>query len=103
MNPERDREFEQNVSQLIHLLRKIMKNLPAQGGFLNPKMPATDAGVQFNINFFSFFPMTTEDWEAIDEMYDAHSFHHPDDKRGDFTSELNSEDIDFLRNNGISF
>ena len=101
MNPDKNGDFEQNVAQLIHLLKKIVKGIPTPNEFGHSKLPMKDSGLQINIHFFSFFPMSDEEWEAIEEMYDASN--GALGGREEFSTELNPDDVDFLKRHGISF
>lgn len=106
MNPDRDKEFEQNMSQFITLLRKLMKSLPGQAGSFSQAptsgQNSNSQGINLNICFFSFLPLSGEEMDAMEEMYDQYLSQN-EDKLEDFSTDLNSSDIDFLRENGISF
>lgn len=98
---EKDREFDQNLNQLIGLLKKLLKNVP-QGGQPQSFSGDKESGVNFNICFFTFLPINAEELDEFEEIYDQHFF--PDDKNAEeLSSELNQSDMDFLRRNGIRF
>ena len=93
-----------DIRKLLTLLRKILKNHP-QGSdqaaqFLDQKA--------FNLNLciFTLIPMASEEWEDFEEMYHElfkteGSFLNREDPSLEF--KLNSEDMDFLKKNGICF
>lgn len=111
MNFDNGKDFDQNMNQLIHLLKKIIKNIP------NGKMPQGPFGKDFfgkdkdsssiNVNFcfFNFLPLTEEDLEEMEDMMDQ--FFTEEQPRGDrardLSSELNASDLEFLKRNGIRF
>lgn len=99
MNPEKDREFDQNMTQLIGLLKKLLKSVP-QGGFPSFSKEK-EAGINFNI-FFTFLPLAPEEMDEFEEIYDQYLYQ---DERPaeELSSELNQADLDFLRRNGIRF
>ena len=103
MNPERDREFDQNMNQLIWLLKKILKTIPThpQGDFPHFASPSKDGNIQLNLCFFTFLPIGPEDMDELEEIYDQYFFQ--DEKGEDLSGELNAADRDFLRRNGIRF
>ncbi len=105
MNFEHGKDFEQNMNQLVHLLKKIIKNLPfgTLPNSFQPKEKEKDlSGVNLNICFFNFIPMNAEDMEEFDDLYDQ--FMAEEERSfGEFNSELSASDLDFLRRNGIRF
>ncbi len=106
MNFDRERDFEQNMTQLIQLLKKLIKNIPGAGNPFNSFSPSAkdkDGNVQLNI-FFNFLPISPEDMDELEEAYEEALFQ--DDKRmtaEDLSSELSAEDIEFLRRHGLRF
>lgn len=102
MNPEKDKNFEQNIQQLIGLIKKILKGLPLTQGQI-PGLVSQDkeSGVNLNLCFFTFLPIPAEEIEEWDEIYDHLIM--SDDKPEDLTMDLNSSDVEFLRRNGIRF
>ncbi len=101
MNPEKDREFDQNMNQLIGLLKKLLKNIP-QGGPFQSFSGDKDSSVNFNICFFTFLPMSADELDEFEEIYDQYLFQ--DDKNAEeLSAELNQSDMDFLRRHGIRF
>ena len=103
MNPERDRDFDQNIHQLILLLKRILKNIPQQGGF--PQLPSgllgKDGAVNLNLCFFTFLPLSPEDYEDLEDIYDQ--YFAQEEKAEEFQPGLTPSDIEFLRQHGIRF
>jgi hypothetical protein len=103
MNPEKDKEFDQNLNQLIGLLKKLIKGLPSQQGPFTPNASnAKDGNINLNFCFFTFLPMAPEDFDEIEEAYDQFFFNE-DKQQEDFSLDLNPSDLDFLRRNGIRY
>ncbi len=103
MNPDSGKDFESNMQQLIHLIKKMLVS-PAQQ---QPGMPDWESllkgkNVNLNFCFFSFFPMNPEDMEELEEIYENYLM--DEEKRSeDLSMDLNSSDVDFLRRHGIQF
>ena len=100
-------EFEKNLSQLLNLLKKILKTQPPASGipplanFLDQKHSDS---VTFNLCFFNFLPISPEEMEELEEAYNeafggeaAGSASEGDE----FT--WNQNDIEFLKRNGMKF
>jgi len=105
MKPEENSEFEKNMAQLVHLLKKVIKHLPgSQGGMPGKQMNWKESGINMNICFFSFLPMSSDDLDEWEELYDQYLLRdQSDEKTSDMSMELSPSDIDFLRTNGIEF
>ena len=105
MNFEDHKEFDQNLNDLVHLLKKMIQNLPHLPQNSMPKFPKSKNGdVQVNFCFFNFIPMSPEDFEEVDEMYEQFlAEEERAEKRQDFSKELSASDIEFLRRHGIQF
>lgn len=101
-----DNNMEGDVTKLLALLKKILKNYP-QGSdqiakFMDQK--------SFNLNlcFLTFVPMSPEDLMEFEEMYEEY-FNRSDEPLpskaggGKLEFKLNSEDVHFLKQNGICF
>lgn len=97
--------MEDDVRKLLALLKKILKNHP-QGSdqmakFLDQK------GFNLNLSFLTFMPMTPEAMAEFEEAYEE--FMHRGEESGSRREEskiefkLNTEDLDFLKKNGIRF
>ncbi len=108
MNHQHD--MDGDIKKLLTLLKKILKNHP-QGSdqiskFLDHKSDPTKT---FNLNlcFFTFIPMSPEELMELEEMYDEYlnevdeSGGRRDELKLEF--KLNTDDLDFLRKNGIKF
>ena len=99
MNSER--EFENNMNQLVRLLQKLLKNLPGKPPFSKLQGKPGEAGMNLNICFFNFLPVSPEDFEAFEEAYEQAAF--PEDRNEEIFGELSPSDMEFLRRNGIRF
>ncbi len=104
MSPDSGKEFDQNMNQLVRLLKKIIKGLPF-GSIPSQSFPAhnenKEAGINVNFCFFNFLPITDEEIEEMDAIYDQ--FLAQEEKSADFSPELSPSDVDFLRRHGIRF
>ena len=91
--------------KLLALLRKILKNHP-QGSEQIAKF-MDQKSFDLNLSFFTFVPMTPEDLMEFEEMYEEFLNRSEemssDDEDSKIEFKLNSEDLHFLRNNGIRF
>ena len=102
MNPDFEKEFDQNMNQLVHLLKKIIKGLPVSSAAKSiPSKENKDSGTTINFCFFNFLPITDEEMDEVDALYEQ--FLAQEEKSGDSSLELNSSDKDFLRQHGIRF
>ena len=100
MNPEKDREFDHTLTQLIGLLKKLLKNIPQGGSF--PSLSAEKEGT-VNLNLFlTFLPLAPEEMDEFEEIYEQYFFQE-DRPVEELSSELNPSDMDFLRRHGIRF
>ena len=101
-------DMSSDIKKLLNLLKKILKNHPhgseEVAQFLDQK--------SFNLNlcFLTFVPMSPEDLAEFEDLYEewmARSEEGVDSllPQGDAKVEfkLNSEDLDFLKKNGIKF
>jgi len=102
-----DKEFEQNMKQLMILLKKIMSSQHPMEG----KSPAEmmkflremkDKSSDVNIFILNMAPLSPEEFDEIEEMFEggAMSEHH---RSGELKCELNDDDHVFLKQNGIRF
>ena len=101
-----DKEFEQNMKQLMHLLKKIMSQYPLEG-----KSPAEmmkylkdikDKSPDVNIFFMNMSPLSPEEFDEMEEMFEGGvmSEHF---RSGELKCELNDDDQAFLKRHGIRF
>ena len=101
-------DMSSDIKKLLNLLKKILRNHPhgseEVANFLDQK--------SFNLNlcFLTFVPMNPEDLAEFEDLYEewmARSEEGVDSllPQGDVKVEfkLNSEDLDFLKKNGIKF
>ena len=102
-------EMDGDIRKLLSLLKKILKNHP-QGSdqiskFLDQK--------NFNINlcFLTFIPMTPEEMIEFEEMYDDYLSQAENllprkeeaKRESKLEFRLTSDDVNFLKKNGIKF
>lgn len=98
MNPDKDREFDQNMTQLLSLLKKLIKNIPKNGS-----LPTSDKDQPVNLNIFlSFFPVAPEELDELDEIYD-HLYFQDEKNIEELSADLNQADLEFLKRHGIRF
>ena len=103
MNPDPGKEFDQNMNQLVRLLKKIIKGLPF--GSKLPQEPFSKekgSGINVNFCFFNFLPISEEDMDEMDAIYD-HFLAEEEEKAADFSPDLSASDKDFLSRHGIRF
>ena len=102
MKSDREREFEQNMKQLVQLLKKIIISQPSQEKTQGPGSLTNEKGLNINLCFFTFLPINAEELDELEEIYEQFLFDE-DKKVEDLTTDLNSSDEEFLRRNGIRF
>lgn len=101
-------DMESDIRKLLNLLKRILKNHP-QGSEEVAKFMEQKS---FNLNlcFLTFVPMSSEDLAEFEDLYEewmvrseegSDSLHAQGDTKVEF--KLNSEDMDFLKKNGIKF
>src|SRR3989338_804856 len=97
-------EFERNLSQLLNLLKKLLKN--NRGGeihlphFLDAKHADS---VTFNLCFFNFIPISEEEMEEFEEAV-ANAFEQDSDGSDETDNfNWNDNDIEFLKRHGMTF
>ena len=102
MASDRDKNFDHQMNQLLLLLRKLLKNIPLQEDMAK-KWAFSEKDSNFNLNvcFFNFFPMTAEEWDEIEELYENYFSH--EDSGHDLSSQLTLSDLEFLKRHGIQF
>lgn len=105
MNSDKDKEFEKNMKEFMQLLKKMIRNLPAQGT-LGPKtIPWKDGdgnGMNMNVYFFSFFPLSADDFDELEDIYESY-LERDSDEKVDFSTDLSHADLEFLRRHGLRF
>lgn len=101
-----DKEFEQNMKQLMHLLKKIMSQYPTEG-----KSPAEmmkflkdikDKSPDVNIFFLNMSPLSPEEFDEIEGMFEDGVMGEYL-RSGELKCELNDDDQVFLKQHGIRF
>jgi hypothetical protein len=101
-----DKEFEQNMKQLMHLLKKIMSQYLTEG-----KSPAEmlkfvkdmkDKSPDVNIFFLNMSPLSPEELDEIGEMFEEGVMGEYL-RSGELKCELNDNDQVFLKQHGIRF
>lgn len=104
MSPEK--EFEQNMKQLMRLLKKIMLQYPMQGKdpveMMKFLKDMKDKSSDVNIFFLNLSPLSPEEFEELEEVLE-NDFANEYLKSADLRCELNLEDREFLKKNGIRF
>lgn len=101
-----DKEFEQNMKQLMHLLKKIMGQYQMEG-----KSPAEmmkffkdmkDKSPDVNIFFLNMSPLSPEELDEIEGMLEEGVMGEYL-RSGELKCELNDDDQVFLKQHGIRF
>lgn len=101
-----EKDFEQNMKQLMKLLKKIMAQYPLQGNspeeIMKTLANAKDKGTDVNIFFLNLSPLSPEEFEELEEMFE-NGLVNEHFKSGELKCELDSEDQEFLKRHGIRF
>ncbi|MDD5415108.1 MAG: hypothetical protein PHH96_09835 [Smithellaceae bacterium] len=101
-----DKEFEQNMKQLMHLLKKIMGQYPMEGQSPAEMMKflkdMKDKNPDVNIFFLNMSPLSPEEFAEIEKMLEEGSMSEHF-RPGELECELNDEDQVFLKQHGIRF
>jgi len=96
-----EKEFEQNMKQLMHLLKKMVSQNPQEGKNPILKNLSKSMDPQVNIFILNLFPFSQDELDEIDEILDQTS--SDEEKREDLRYEISNEDEDFLKRHGIKF
>ncbi|MCB9800287.1 MAG: hypothetical protein H6757_05975 [Candidatus Omnitrophica bacterium] len=104
MSQEPEKEFEKNMAQLLKLLKKLMASSFKNEGPVKdfPMGTKTGQGININFCFLSFFPMSPEELDDLEDLYEQY-LSQEDKTGGEFSSDLTDSDLDFLKKNGIRF
>ncbi len=102
MGNNREGDFEQSMEQLIKLLKKIMKHHPDPNQISRLQSLFRDKGININLCFFNFFPVTEEEMDEIEDLCDPF-FQDDLRKSEEMTTDLSADDLEFLRRHGIRF
>jgi len=101
-----ENEFEQNMKQLMQLLKKIMGQYPQEG-----KSPAEvmkflkdikGKSSDVNIFFLNMAPFSPEDLDEMEELFESGAMQEHA-RLGELKCELNDDDQVFLKQHGIRF
>jgi hypothetical protein len=101
-----EKDFDQNMKQLMQLLKKIMSQYPMDG-----KNPAEmmkflrdmkDKSPDVNIFFLNMSPLSPEEFEEMEGMLEDGTMSEYL-RSGELKCELNADDQLFLRRHGIRF
>ena len=100
-----DGEMKGDIAKLMQLLKKILKHHPASSEIA--KM-MDQKSFNLNLCFLTFMPVTPEELEALEEMYEEYLKQPdvsgvPQKKSPKLEFRLNPEDIKFLKQYGIRF
>lgn len=96
-------DFDQNMTQLIQLLKKILTNPIPQGQHFHELQSLfKDQGINLSLCFFTFLPITPQELDEFEEIYERYLFDE-DKSPEDLNENLSSADLDFLRRHGIRF
>jgi len=94
-----------DIEKLIHLLKKILKKDP-QGSEQLSKIFDNKA-LNINLCFLTFVPMSFDEVDELNELYEDVMSRGEDAFRRDLESELefklNHNDVEFLKKNGMYF
>ena len=101
-----DKEFGQNMKQLMHLLKKIMSQYPSDGKSPGEMMEflkdVKDKSPDVNIFFLNMSPFSPEDFEEMEELCEGGAMGEYF-RAGELKCELNDDDQVFLKRHGIRF
>ncbi len=100
MNPDKD--FEQNIKQLMRLLKKILGQQSFQSKPKDLMNLLKDKETDINIFFLNFPMLSEEGIEEIEEVL-GQTFLHDGLEDGELKYEINAVDQEFLRRHGIRF
>ena len=103
MNPHE--EFNKNMQKLLVLLGKILRTNKDQLGTDLNELINNKKSVNVNLCIFTFLPMSQEDMEDLEDMFDEMNGEEGQgfDPEGELKFELDSKDVDFLKTHGIRF
>ncbi len=101
-----EKEFEQNMKQLMHLLKKIMSQYPMEGKspgeMIKFLKDMKDKSPDVNIFFLNMSPLSPEDFDEIEEMFEGGAMSEYL-RAEELKCELNDDDQVFLKKHGIRF
>ncbi len=97
-----DRDFNRSMQHLVELLKKLVSHLPAQPQKDAASFQAKDSHVNVNFCFFNFLPMSPDEMDELEQIYDSMMRDH-DEVAAEIRSDLTSADLEFLRRHGIRY
>ena len=101
-----DKEFEQNMKQLMQLLKKIMSQYPMDGKSPGEMMKflkgMKDKSPDVNIFFLNMSPLSQEELDEMEEMLEGGAMGEYL-RSGELKCELYDDDQVFLKQHGIRF
>ncbi len=101
MDPQ-DKNFDHSMFHLVELLKKLISQIPFRNQKEASQFQSKDPNVTMNFCFFNFLPMSPEDMDELEEIYESF-MKDPEELAGEMKSELTSADLEFLRRNGIRY
>jgi len=94
-----------DMEKLISLLKKILKKHPPSAEQL-AKLGDSKA-FNLNICFLTFIPMSPDEMDELNDIYEEYLNRGDDastrEEAVDLEFRLTGDDLDFLKNNGLSF
>lgn len=90
-------ELARDISKLLALIKKIIKSEKALD--LNKILDAKGKDVQVNLCFFTFLPISAEEFEEFASQLEGELA----ERERPLAFELNPSDLEFLKRNGIEF
>ncbi|MFH0984019.1 MAG: hypothetical protein V1882_00630 [Candidatus Omnitrophota bacterium] len=101
-----DKEFDQNMKQLMHLLKKIMSQQSMDGKSPSEMMrflkDMKDKSPDVNIFFLNMAPLSPEEFDEIECLFEEGAMREHF-RTEDLKCELNDDDQVFLKQHGIRF
>lgn len=97
-----DADFNQDMKKFIQMLKKLLKNHPVQDKIRDPQESQSSSDVNMNIFIFPLIPLTPEEMDELEEVYDPYGFDE-DKSAEELSANLTESDLDFLRRYGIRF
>lgn len=97
-------EFERHMTKLLNLLKKIVKHAPQDSQLTHLLEKQNIDKINLNLYFFNLLPMSPSDLDELESALEEITGSEdamPEEMRGDFG--WNSTDLDFLKQNGMTF
>ena len=98
-------DMDGDIRKLLTLLKKILRNHPQGSEHISKFMD--QKSFDLNLCFLTFVPMTPEALMEFEEMYEAYLSRSEESSLGRETFKLeyklSSDDLEFLKKNGIRF